>query len=313
MEEGSISYAGRIPEKVLKGLLGNDDEIYKLSNFSSLPAQFAISQFAYECLFRPNAVAPDKNDPQTNQIKGIISESKINRPIRILDYGAGKGRLASTFYESEDFKKENLNDYLDYIAFDIDNKDKEFCENTITSIYGSSDKRYFNSPTDLLSTFDKQSFDYVVMCNLFHEIDPKEWLNIFSSEGIILQLLKEDGFLLIVEDNQMPTGEKAYQKGFLVLDILQIKILFNIKETDTEYKVCDAREDGRLKTHFIPKKYVERVNADSRLRAIKSLNMTAKEKIKELRSFVPNFKNGKLHGFWVQQFANTNIALDELE
>ena len=111
----------------------------------------------------------------------------------------------------------------------------------------------------------------------------------------------------------MPTGEKAYQKGFLVLDILQIKILFNIKETDTEYKVCDAREDGRLKTHFIPKKYVERVNADSRLRAIKSLNMTAKEKIKELRSFVPNFKNGKLHGFWVQQFANTNIALDELE
>ena len=109
MEEGSISYAGRIPEKVLKGLLGNDDEIYKLSNFSSLPAQFAISQFAYECLFRPNAVAPDKNDPHTNQIKGIISESKINRPIRILDYGAGKGRLASNFYESKDFRKENLN------------------------------------------------------------------------------------------------------------------------------------------------------------------------------------------------------------
>lgn len=313
MEKGSISYAGRIPEKVLKGLLGNDDEIYKLSNFSSLPAQFAISQFAYECLFRPKALATDNNDPQTNQIKGIISESKINRPIRILDYGAGKGRLASTFYESEYFKKENLNDYLDYIAFDTDKKDKEFCENAIKSIYGSSEKRYFNSPTGLLSTFDKQSFDFVVMCNVFHEIDPKEWLSLFSDEGIILQLLKNDGFLLIVEDHQMPTGEKAYQKGFLVLDILQIKKLFNIKENDTEYKVYDTRGDGRLKAHFIPRKYVERANTDTRLEAIKSLNSTAKEKIKELRSCEPNFKNGKLHGFWAQQFANTHIALDELE
>lgn len=313
MEEGNIGYAGRIPEKVLKGLLGNDDEIYKLSNFSSLPAQFAISQFAYECLFRPNAVAPVKNDPQTNQIKGIISESKSNKPIRILDYGAGKGRLASTFYESEDFKKGNLNDFLDYIAFDTDKKDKEFCENAIKSIYASSEKRYFNAPADLLTSFDKYSFDYLVMCNVFHEIDPKDWLSLFSDDGIILQLLKKDGILLIVEDHQIPAGEKAYQKGFLVLDTLQIKILFNIKENDTEFKVHDAREDGRLKAHSIPRNYVERVNAHTRLEAIKSLNSTAKDKIKDLRSLDSNYKNGRLHGFWVQQLANTNIALDELE
>ena len=163
-----------------------------------------------------------------------------------------------------------------------------------------------------MSVYDKDSFDVVIMCNVLHEIDPKDWLKLFQSEGLISSLLSDNGMLLLVEDHQIPIGEKAYQKGFLVLDTPQLKDLFKISEKETDFTFSDKRGDGRLKAHQIPKRCLVQIDEASRLSAIKSMSTTAREKILEIREDKKNYQNGKLHGFWTQQFANAQLNLAEL-
>ena len=314
MEDGKISFAGKETDKVLKGLLGDEDEISRLADFISLPAQFAMNKFAYECLFSPLTVGIGKDDPQTNQINGVINSlRKEGKRLKVLDYGAGKGRLAATIYDlEEESGQDTIKEWLDYIAFDRDAKDKELCENAIQRIYRNDTVRHFNNEITLLSKRDEKSFDIVVMCNVFHEIDPKDWLKLFSNESLILQMLKSDGILLMVEDQLIPVGEKAYQKGFLVLDTLQLKKLFKIKEEDSLFKAFDARGDGRLKAHLVPKGYLTRIDKESRIEAIKKIEKQAIEQITDIRGKEASFNNGRLHSFWSQQWVNAQLALKEL-
>ena len=77
------------------------------------------------------------------------------------------------------------------------------------------------------------------------------------------------------------------------------------------FQVSDHRGDGRLKAHKISKQLLGRLSVDSRKRAIEQLRETAKEKVGALRRADPNYRNGQLHGFWTQQFANASLWLDE--
>jgi hypothetical protein len=312
VENNKISHAGKIPEKVLQSLLGDDDEIARLQDFISLPAQYATSRYAFECLIEPPAIMTGENDPQSHQVRDELIKLTKDGKLRVLDYGAGQGRFISNIFDLEQSDHTNLIDKLDYIAFDKFDNDKEHCEHSIKKVYGNSDNRYFNDTTKLLSKYDKKSFYVIIMCNVLHEIDPKDWFKLFSSEGLVPSLLVDNGLLLLVEDHQIPIGEKAYQKGFLVLDTPQLKDLFKIKETDTGFTFSDKRGDGRLKAHLIPKDCLTRIDEGSRLEALQSLSTIAREKILEIREKEKNYQNGKIHGFWTQQFANAQLNIAEL-
>lgn len=312
VENNKITHAGKIPEKVLRSLLGDEDEVAKLQDFISLPSQYATSRYAFESLFEPGAVLTDANDPQSFQVRTDLLSLSITGVLRVLDYGAGKGRLISNIVDLDETNQEKLLENIDYIAYDKFTSDKEHCESALIKAYGSCDKRYFNDFNKLLSVYDRGSFDVVIMCNVLHEIDPKDWLKLFQKEGIISSLLSEKGMLLLVEDHQIPIGEKAYQKGFLVLDTPQLKELFKISEKETDFTYTDEKLDGRLKAHQIPKRCLTQIDEGSRLSAIKSMSVTARDKILEIRGEKTNYQNGKLHGFWTQQFANAQLNLAEL-
>lgn len=312
VESGEISYAGNIPEKVLSSLLGDENEIARVLDFISLPAQYSSSRYAFQCLTEPTSAEMRIGDPQSVQIRSELLELSSSGKIRVLDFGAGKGRVIANISDMDQASRENLIDKLDYIAYDPATIDKSICEGTIASLYGDSTKRYFNNIRGLLSIYDKNSFHVVLMCNVLHEIDPKDWLDLFNETGQITSLLDDAGVLLLVEDHQIPIGEKAYQKGFLVLDTPQLKELFKITEQDIGFKFNDAREGGRLKAHHIPKGILSRINASSRIQAIESTVSRAKEEIKGVRKLEASYKNGKLHGFWVQQLANAELTLSEL-
>jgi predicted ATPase len=312
VESNKIKHAGKIPEKVLHSLLGNEDEIGKLQDFISLPAQYATSRYAFESLFEPAAVLTDSNDPQSFQIRTDLLNLTKTGNLRILDYGAGKGRLISNIVDLDTANQEKLIQSIDYIAYDKFPDDKEHCEAALIKAYGDCNKKYFNDFGVLLSTYDKGSFDVVIMCNVLHEIDPKDWLKLFQNEGVISSLLSDNGILLLVEDHQIPIGEKAYQKGFLVLDTPQLKELFKISEKETDFKYTDKKGDGRLKAHQIPKHCLIQIDEVSRLASIKSLSATARDKILDIREIEKNYQNGKLHGFWTQQFANAQLNIAEL-
>lgn len=319
MKDGSVKYAGRTPEIVLEGLLGNEEERTKIASLLYAPAQFAVEQYSYECLFDPKTAETNpKQDPQTNQIFGILGrEIKKGNKVRLLDFGAGKGRLISAIYElSQDTS--NISSLLDYIAYDkIDDvtkkqQDIEKCQSAITRMYGTFDKRYFNDKSTLLAQCAHDSFDIIVMCNVFHEIEPRYWLSeIFAEDGIIRSLLKPQGHVLIVEDQLLSIGEKAYQHGFLVFDEPQFRILFALQEAE-KYDTHDAKGNGQLKAHFIPKKYLERVSSTTQKQSLQSLRVKAGEEIQKLRAGKEiHYRNGKLYAFWLQQYVNADFECKE--
>lgn len=313
VNEGNIKHAGKIPEQVLSSLLGDDENIGKLKDFMSLPAQYASTRYAFESLFEPMVVQTAPTDNQSLQIKqGLIDIAKDDK-IKVLDFGAGKGRIIENLNQLDIINHDTIIKQIDYIAFDKYDTDADKCKQAIISAYGNCDNRYYNNTTDLLTNHDSNSFQVVIMCNVLHEIDPRDWLDLFKEGGIINKVLANNGFLLVVEDNQIPVGEKAYQNGFLVLDSPELKELFKITTSDTDFCVNDASDNGRLKSHLIPANCLTRINAETKKTALKSVSSKAQQNIKDIREKETNYENGKLHGFWVQQFANSKLALSEIE
>jgi ABC-type cobalamin/Fe3+-siderophores transport system ATPase subunit len=315
VDNGKVRYAGKEQEKVLESLLGDENEISRLSDFINLPVVLAINNFAYECLASPEVAMTSSEDPQSKQIGFILIEELKKGKVKLLDYGAGKGRFISNFYDRLDEQEKQLVlSNFEYVAFDKYKHDESDCLNNIERVYGNADKKYYNDLTNLLSDHDKGSFDIVVLCNVLHEIDPKEWIELFKSDGTITPLLKADsGILLHVEDMLLPIGEKAYKNGFVVLDTPNIKELFSLQSADFNiHRSGDAKYHDRLKAHSIPQKHLANITADSRKKALQSVKKMAKDNIVSIRSAAPNHRNGKKHAFWTQQFANSSLALDEL-
>ena len=137
----------------------------------------------------PTTLETGSKDPQTSQIRTDLLKLSKNGKLRVLDYGVGKGRLISNIFDLDYESQVKLISDIDYIAYDKFPNDKEFCESALAKAYGNSDKRYFNDIDSLLSVYDKGSFDVVIMCNVLHEIDPKDWLKLFQDGGVISNLL----------------------------------------------------------------------------------------------------------------------------
>ena len=208
---------------MLSSLLGDEEEIEKLQDFIGLPAQLALNRYAYECLFEPATVITGKDDPQILQIRKQLGDFKKYGQVKILDYGAGKGRLLANISENLGNNPKEFVEKFDYIAFDKFECDRIECEKLLEKLYTSSSNRYFNNQMHLLTNHDGNSFDIVIMSNVLHEIDPLQWINLFRQDGEITSLLNDSGILLLVEDTQVPVGEMAYQNGFIVLDTPQLK------------------------------------------------------------------------------------------
>jgi ABC-type cobalamin/Fe3+-siderophores transport system ATPase subunit len=310
MEDGLISRDGKVTEKALKGLLGDEERIEKLKDFLDLPAFQTFCRYAYEALFPPKAINTDHKDPQTIQIHSAIKKYiQPNEKIKILDYGAGKGRILNCCEED----KKIFNEQVDYYAFDKSYENKEECICSIKRLYDNPNERYFQNEKDLRSKHDEYSFDIVIMCNVLHEIDPNDWLEIFGSNGFITKTLKNPGILLLVEDHQLSHGEKAYQNGFIVLDTPELKKLFCISSTDANFSYDDFQGNGRLKAHRIPQLYLQKVTNETRLEALEELVENAKREISDIRkSEQKDYKSGRLIGFWTLQLCNAILALSKL-
>ena len=185
--------------------------------------------------------------------------------------------------------------------------------NFINANFSDTNIRYFNSREDFFSHKNDGSIDVVVMCNVFHEISPSEWPNLFSQQSLIIRALQNDGYMLLVEDQRIPVGEKAHKYGFIIPDTSHLRTLFKIKSEDNDngrFSVNDARKNGRLKAHLISKSLLMQLTSETVKQSIDQLRQTAKDKIKHLRDENPTYSNGQLYGFWMQQFANATLFLD---
>lgn len=307
---GEVEKAGRKSERILKGLIGNEEDIEKLRLFTDLPYQFGVTRFSTQCLLPPTVVETGAKDPQFQQIKEIFkTQQSQGGKIKLLDYGAGKGRLISSFAEDGSNSKE----ILDYYAYDKSVENKECCIGNIKKFHNEdAELRYYSE----ISSLDKKSFDIVLMCNVLHEIEHNEWENTFNLIG---DILKSEGFLLIVEDNRIPIGELPNKEGFLVLNTEQLNVLFKIDPPLSSSNIKDAcdvieyKEKNRLMAHLIPAEYMKNVKEETVKAAIESLKDMAERKIKELRACAKDgrdvYKKGMEYGFWLNQYANASLCM----
>ncbi|MBA4318230.1 MAG: hypothetical protein C0412_07500 [Flavobacterium sp.] len=311
VEDGTVKHSGKKPEQVLKSLLGNDERIQKLQDFTSLPSELARNRFTFECLCPPQVVITDSTDPQSKQLNDqlkIIWNKKES--INLLDFGAGKGRMIANLADYDNVSTSKLN----YHAFDLSSSDKEDCLKNIALSYSDEVERYHNSIDSLRSKVDDNYFDVVVLSNVFHEIPYQNWYETFSN---ITKLLKNDGYLLLIEDCRLPTGELAHKNGFLVFSTLHLKKLFNIPAAEESFIAHDARFDsdeqrGRLMAHLIPVRFLEQVSTETVKKALIELKNSAKTEARKIRNGACSYSNGLAHGFWIQQLANAMLCLSEL-
>ncbi|WP_018996264.1 AAA family ATPase [Hirschia maritima] len=308
-EGGKFSYAGNVPDRVLKTLLGNEETLARLREFTGLPSELAQVRYATECLMPPEVIGPNEQDDQTKQICGHIWQKiQTKEQLRIIDFGAGKGRLLENI--KTDYP--DLIEKIDYIAFDAFPDDAEQCKNVIASVYSSSDNRYFSDLDTMEAYLDSESVHLITMCNVLHEISPTKWGDFFGKNGFSERLLHQSGNLLLVEDEEIPVGETAHEYGFIVFDTGELKQLFCIKEDDKGFCFSDQRNDGRLKAHLIPRKNLTLMNHNSKLAALEAKVRSSKSKIEQSRASEASFKNGRKHSFWIQQYANASLAISAL-
>lgn len=311
VEDGDVKHSGKKPELVLRSLLGDEDRIQKLRDFTSLASELARNRFTFECLCPPTVVETDSTDPQSIQLNEqlkIIWKNKSS--INLLDFGAGKGRMIANLSDYPTVSKETLN----YHAFEPFDTDKDDCLKNIALYYDDVENRYHTSIESLRTKVDDNSFDVVVLSNVLHEIPHSQWLSIFPK---IKQLLNSDGYLLLIEDCLIPIGELPHNNGFIVFNTLHLKKLFKILSSETNFIAHDARFDsieqrGRLMAHLIPQSYLTNISTDTIKEALKELKQSAKTEIQKIRKETPNYSNGLAHGFWIQQLANAELCLTEL-
>ncbi|KRG55889.1 hypothetical protein ARC02_07110 [Stenotrophomonas africana] len=275
----------------------------------SLPYHLASNNYAFQCLLPPTVVFTGEGDPQLKQIRSSLNDIKGSGALRIVDFGAGKGRLVEAL--SSGIEQDVV---FDYVAFDPCLDDETACRTAIERLYGSSDSRYFNDAEGLVTSKGERWADCVVMTNVLHEIPVEDWLRVFSPNGLLSRIIKEDGFLLIVEDQQIPVGEMAHQNGFIILNTNELARLFAITESDRQAGQFRAgyERNGRLTAHLVSRRLFDRVSTQSRRSALEAVKALAGDRIVQLRSSEKSYRNGLLHGLWTQQLANATLALQQL-
>lgn len=310
VDDGTVTWGGRTPERVLGGLVGDDEQRGRLERFLQLPSLHGMESFIAECLLPPAVLSTGSDDPQSVQIAEIIQT--LRRPLQVLDIGAGKGRILAALCTRTD----NISADIDYRALEPGG-DRDECVSTIADTYnvGVADarKRVCESPNDMFTKINNGTVDVAVLCNVLHEVPPREWRALFAET--LQKVLNPAGFVLIVEDMQIPKGEHAHEQGFILLDLAALQELFDIdRGSEDEMK---SFGNDRLKAHLIAANKVGCVTRESIARALRRRVETCRAAIKDARKSspggTPSFKAGRLLALNTILFANASLALEEME
>lgn len=272
-----------------------------------------MQRFAAECILAPAISSTGSEDPQSNQIRRHIEALRSQLgggKLRILDYGAGRGRILASLRESPHFECD-----IDYRAYEAHAPDdvRAECAKAIADAHGLSiedaRKRVYESKQTLEKQLNENSVHVVVMCNVLHEISPREWLDCFS---MLYKLLHADGYLLIIEDMHIPHGEHAHEHGFILLDTHELQKLFGAKpESGSLIEDSDPKRPDRLKAHLVSAKLLSNVSRETICAALDCRVNSAGAKIAELRKPTASkpFAAGQLLALYTMLYANASLAL----
>lgn len=279
------------PGKSFNSLMGLDTHISKLTTFINSVSEWAYGNFMSQCFKEPDVIFDNNpNDPQFKLFKKFLTETQKSN---LLDYGAGKGRIGYTLNENDEILEKIM-----YSAFEPNDENHKLLNNVpnIKNVYLNTK----NIPDN--------SFDCVLLCNVLHEINPKQWEEALKT---IKRSLKDDGYLLIIEDKFLPKGETAHEFGYLILGTEETKILLN-SENIMELKLKEERFKDRILFNAFKKEEIN-PSSESICQSIEKLKETSFENIKYLRNEEKTIAQGRRYANQTQLYVNAQLALEAMK
>ncbi|MDR6844199.1 AAA family ATPase [Flavobacterium granuli] len=278
------------PGKSFNDLMGIDDHISELISFINSISEWAYGNFMLQCFKQPEVIFDiNTNDPQFKLFKDFLKDKTT---INLLDFGAGKGRIGYTLQEDEDISKK-----IKYYAFEPDKSNFELLNNVpnLKSLYSE------------MENIPENNFDCILLCNVLHEINPKEWINIFTS---IKKTLNDNGYLIIIEDRFLPKGETAHEFGYLILGTSETRILFNT-ENSLELKLNEPDLTDRIVFNAFKKEEIN-LTEKSILDSINLLKTNTFNNLKTLKNN-KNSNHGRRYANETQLYINSQLTLEYLK
>lgn len=207
--------------KAIKELFGLEEYIERTQEFLFYRDVSQYYEFIEQCFHDASVFKiVKKNDPQVEIISNYTSKK-----IRMLDYGAGKGRLAR-----------EIGQKVLYSAYE---PNKNYKEDLVRLKEEGLIKKIFNESNKI-----GNNYDCVLLCNVLHEIDPDDWIDTVE---LVYNCLSSHGIVLIIEDYQIPFGEKPNKHGYFLLSPEEIRRLFvakGIKVIHSKQKKYEQRIMG---------------------------------------------------------------------
>ena len=284
-------------EKLISGLMGSEENNIAFRTLMETPDYYASCKFATECCKEPITLPAKPKDSQIDIIMRDLSVGDI-----VIDYGAGKGRLI----EGLGIDNRTLAEGIEYYAYDKVDRDAFRCKKMMNT-YGSSENNYYfgDEITSLKQKINgRASFVYLV--NVLHEISPDYWEEVFENS---YDLLSESGKLVIVELEELKTGEAPYDGNFLMITENAARVIFG------EVKIHKKLRPSIIK-YEINKSYVK-TTKNTILQGIRQINKDAHDKIAQIKEKISNsntdFKTGIKLTFWMHQFANSSLISEKIE
>src|SRR5690606_27066373 len=116
-KDNQLHYAGNRVTEVVDTLVGGADGRSRLRDFLSDGERIGFLHFVAECMTSPEVVSV-KDDVQERSFAKLIEDlSTNNSPVRVLDFGAGRGRLADALAKGFAAEPET-SQRIQYYAYD---------------------------------------------------------------------------------------------------------------------------------------------------------------------------------------------------
>lgn len=282
------SRTSKIYQNIFFSLLGDEDGKTKLF-FSSL-FQWQYCEFIAECFTNPTVI--DFINPNDEQVQLFIEYLNTHRPFHVLDCGGGSGRLGLSLEEAQIGESAN-------IIYDIYDKKPTYAGNK------------FDVYKDLEDI--KDTYNCIVMMNFLHEVEPKDWCQLFQQ---IYALMQDNAYLFFVEVVTLTQGEMPSDVGYLILGKEELEILFSNNKELLDIK---CKEKQKSTCVLVPKGSLLNVTEETIQEAIRHLEKRMLSEIKTLRK-VDETKREKVdavtarrYAFLSQQFINAKLFADKQE
>lgn len=291
--------------KILTEMVGKN--YAKSMQFVAAFKQWQYYNFIFDCFTQPTVV--DTIDSNDEQVRLFINFLEEHKTFKILDFGGGSARLGNSIFAS-DFENKDKIEYYVYDKYLNDEKIEELSKQGITAF---KDIGIINS-----------NFDCVVMMNVLHEIEPKDWVQEFDD---IKKIMNDGAYLFFVENAELNKGEMPMDTGYLVLGKEELEVLFNSKNAISNITLKNKKQKSLGVA--IPKKVITKISSETTFKTITKLKersynslISERNKLKKAANLAkkenrifndnddPEF-NARKYAFHMQQYMNARLYCEE--